>query len=52
MLKVNKIQNEFMRSSNLPKYQPKIYQISALEVYISNKAVAIAFLCENAVEAI
>ena len=32
-LKVRNIQNEFMRSSFLPKSQPKITEISALEVY-------------------
>ena len=32
-LKVRNIQNEFMRSSFLPKSQPKITKISALEVY-------------------
>ena len=32
-LKVSYIQNEFMRSSFLPKWQPKITKISALEVY-------------------
>jgi hypothetical protein len=31
--KVSWIQNEFMRSSFLPKFQPKITEISALEVY-------------------
>ena len=29
-LKVNKFQNEFMNSSFLPKYKPKIVRISAL----------------------
>ena len=32
-----KIQNEFMRSSFLPKSQPKITEISALYPLISNK---------------
>ena len=30
MLKVKQFQNEFMKSSFLPKYEPKIVKISAL----------------------
>ena len=30
LLKVSKFQNEFMKSSFLPKYEPKIVRISAL----------------------
>ena len=30
MLKVSKFQNEFMKSSFLPKYEPNILKISAL----------------------
>ena len=30
MLKVSKFQNEFMKSSFLPKYEPNIVRISAL----------------------
>ena len=32
-LRFSQIQNEFMRSSFLPKCQPKILRLSALEVY-------------------
>ena len=33
LLKVSKFQNEFMKSSFLPKYEPKIVKISALSTY-------------------
>ena len=49
-LKVSQIQNEFMRSSFLQKYQPKILRISALEVYyfkVNTKRESIFFLQEN-----
>ena len=32
-LKVSSFHNEFMRSSFVPKFQPKITEISSLEVY-------------------
>ena len=35
-LKVGKLQNEYMKSSFLPKYEPKIARISACDLVIFN----------------